>query len=95
MALRTAQYLNDRYALDGNDPNGFVGVGWSVMGVHDMGWKERAVFGKIRYMNYAGCKRKFKVDQFVARYRGGIMGGGRKGGGATKVKLGGQRKRRV
>ena len=44
-----------------------------------MGWKERAVFGKIRYMNYAGCRRKFKVDQFVARYRGGIMGGGREG----------------
>lgn len=35
-----------------------------------MGWKERDVFGKIRYMNYAGCKRKFKVDSFVARYRG-------------------------
>lgn len=67
-ALATAQYLNDRYALDGNDPNGFVGVGWSVMGVHDMGWKERDVFGKIRYMNYAGCKRKFKVAAFVAKY---------------------------
>ena len=40
------------------------------MGVHDMGWKERPVFGKIRYMNYAGCKRKFKVDEFVAKYEG-------------------------
>uniref|UniRef100_A0A7S2EMG3 Deoxyribodipyrimidine photo-lyase n=1 Tax=Trieres chinensis TaxID=1514140 RepID=A0A7S2EMG3_TRICV len=70
VALRTAQYFNDRFALDGNDPNGFVGVGWSVMGIHDMGWKERPVFGKIRFMNYAGCKRKFKVDGFVARYRG-------------------------
>lgn len=37
-ALATAQYFNDRYAYDGNDPNGFVGVGWSIMGVHDMGW---------------------------------------------------------
>lgn len=35
-----------------------------------MGWKERDVFGKIRFMNYAGCRRKFKVDTFVARYRG-------------------------
>ena len=68
MALRTAQYLNDKYALDGNDPNGFVGVGWSIMGIHDMGWKERDIFGKIRYMNYAGCKRKFKVDEFVEKY---------------------------
>ena len=40
------------------------------MGIHDMGWKERPVFGKIRYMNYAGCKRKFKIDAFVARYKG-------------------------
>jgi deoxyribodipyrimidine photo-lyase len=70
MALRIAQYLNDKYALDGRDPNGFVGVGWSIMGIHDMGWKERPIFGKIRYMNYAGCKRKFKVAAFVAKYKG-------------------------
>jgi len=68
IALRTAQYLNDKYALDGNDPNGFVGVAWSIMGIHDMGWKEREIFGKIRYMNYAGCQRKFKVDEFVEKY---------------------------
>ena len=37
-ALATAQYFNNRYAYDGNDPNGFVGVGWSIMGIHDMGW---------------------------------------------------------
>jgi len=69
-ALRIGHYLNDRYALDGNDPNGFTGVGWSIMGIHDMGWKEREVFGKIRFMNYAGCKRKFKVDNFVSKYPG-------------------------
>jgi len=68
MALQIGLYLNDRFALDGNDPNGFVGVGWSIMGVHDMGWKERPIFGKIRYMNYEGCKRKFKVATFVAKY---------------------------
>ncbi|KAL3781709.1 hypothetical protein HJC23_009927 [Cyclotella cryptica] len=59
-ALATAQYFNDRYAYDGNDPNGFVGVGWSIMGIHDMD----------SYMNYVGCKRKFKIDSFVARYKG-------------------------
>jgi deoxyribodipyrimidine photo-lyase len=68
-ALRIGLYLNDRFALDGNDPNGFTGVGWSIMGIHDMGWKERPIFGKIRYMNYAGCKRKFKVDNFVSQYK--------------------------
>eukprot|EP00590_Aulacoseira_subarctica_P006227 CAMPEP_0172422316 /NCGR_PEP_ID=MMETSP1064-20121228/8478_1 /TAXON_ID=202472 /ORGANISM="Aulacoseira subarctica , Strain CCAP 1002/5" /LENGTH=466 /DNA_ID=CAMNT_0013163123 /DNA_START=380 /DNA_END=1780 /DNA_ORIENTATION=- len=67
-ALQIGLFLNDKYALDGNDPNGFVGVGWSVMGVHDMGWKERSIFGKIRYMNYEGCKRKFKVASFVAKF---------------------------
>lgn len=67
-ALQYAQYLNDYYALDGRDPNGFVGVGWSIMGVHDMGWKEREVFGKIRFMNYKGCQRKFKVAEFVEKF---------------------------
>jgi deoxyribodipyrimidine photo-lyase len=67
-ALKYAQYLNDKYALDGRDPNGFCGVAWSIFGNHDMGWKEREIFGKIRFMNYNGCKRKFKVDQFVKLY---------------------------
>merc|ERR1712194_635583 len=68
VALSTAQYFNDKYSLDGRDPNGFVGIGWSIMGIHDMGWKERPIFGKIRFMNYAGCKRKFKVNEFVLKY---------------------------
>lgn len=68
LALQTAQHFNDKYAIDGCDPNGFVGVGWSIMGIHDQGWKEREIFGKIRYMNYAGCKRKFDVDAFVRMY---------------------------
>lgn len=70
VALKTAQYFNDKYALDGRDPNGFVGVGWSIMGIHDQGWKEREIFGKIRYMNYNGCKRKFKIPDFVRKYPG-------------------------
>ena len=67
-ALEYAQRLNDRFALDGNDPNGYVGVGWSIMAIHDQGWREREVFGKIRYMNYKGCQRKFDVGEFVANY---------------------------
>lgn len=49
-ALATAIYLNDKYSLDGRDPNGYVGCMWAICGTHDMGWAERAVFGKIRYM---------------------------------------------
>jgi len=41
---------------------------WSVCGIHDQGWGERPVFGKIRYMNYNGCKRKFDVAEFVRKY---------------------------
>ena len=67
-ALRRAIYLNDRYSIDGRDPNGYVGCGWAIMGVHDMGWAERAVFGKIRYMNYAGCKRKFDIKAYAATW---------------------------
>ncbi|XP_065858035.1 deoxyribodipyrimidine photo-lyase [Euphorbia lathyris] len=65
-ALRIAIYLNDKYELDGRDPSGYVGCMWSICGLHDQGWKERPIFGKIRYMNYAGCKRKFNVDGYIA-----------------------------
>ncbi|CAL0331685.1 unnamed protein product [Lupinus luteus] len=65
-ALEIAIYLNDKYQIDGRDPSGYVGCMWSICGVHDQGWRERPVFGKIRYMNYAGCKRKFDVDNYIA-----------------------------
>ncbi|KAJ8764206.1 hypothetical protein K2173_005386 [Erythroxylum novogranatense] len=65
-ALSISIYLNDKYEIDGRDPSGYVGCMWSICGVHDQGWKERPIFGKIRYMNYAGCKRKFDVDAYVA-----------------------------
>ncbi|XP_018012197.1 deoxyribodipyrimidine photo-lyase-like [Hyalella azteca] len=68
-ALAYALYLNDRYSLDGRDPNGFVGCLWSIGGLHDQGWREREVFGKIRYMNYAGCNKKMNIKAFVSKYR--------------------------
>ncbi|CAG7721498.1 unnamed protein product [Allacma fusca] len=68
-ALEIAIYLNDKYNIDGRDPNGYVGCMWSICGIHDQGWREREVFGKIRYMNYEGCKRKFDVDGFVFKYK--------------------------
>lgn len=67
-AIQIALYLNDRYELDGNDPNGVVGVMWSICGVHDRAWTERPIFGKIRYMNFSGAKRKFAVQEYVDRY---------------------------
>ncbi|GIV46146.1 MAG: deoxyribodipyrimidine photo-lyase [Ignavibacterium sp.] len=67
-ALKIAIYLNDKYELDGRDPNGYVGCAWSVGGVHDRAWTERPVFGKIRYMNLNGAKRKFDVDSYIKKF---------------------------
>ena len=64
-AMRTAVYLNDKYSLDGRDPNGYAGCAWAIGGIHDRPWAEREVFGKIRYMNENGCRRKFDVDGYV------------------------------
>ncbi len=64
-AMEIAIYLNDKYELDGRDPNGYVGVAWSIGGVHDRAWTERDIFGKIRYMNLNGCKRKFDVQRYI------------------------------
>ena len=66
-ALQIAIMLNDRYQLDGRDPNGYTGCAWSIGGVHDRAWGERSVFGKIRYMNRKGCERKFDVNRYVTR----------------------------
>lgn len=60
-------YLNDKYELDGRDPNGYTGIAWSIGGVHDRAWPSKAIFGKIRYMNYNGCKRKFKVNDYISK----------------------------
>lgn len=67
-ALETAIYLNDRYQLDGRDPNGYAGIAWSIGGVHDRAWGARPVFGKIRYMNDKGCKRKFDVARYISNW---------------------------
>jgi deoxyribodipyrimidine photo-lyase len=64
-AFEYAIYLNDRYELDGRDPNGYVGIAWSIGGLHDRPWPEREIFGKIRYMSYNGCKHKFNIKQYI------------------------------
>ena len=73
-AMEFAVYLNDRWQLDGRDPNGYTGCAWSIGGVHDRAWGERPVFGKIRYMNAAGCARKFDVKSYISAYSGSLPG---------------------
>ncbi len=65
IAQKYAIYLNDKYELDGRDPNGYTGIAWSIGGVHDRPWFEREVFGKVRYMNYNGAARKFDVNKYI------------------------------
>ena len=67
-AIAIAVRLNDLLQLDGRDPNGYVGIMWSMAGVHDRPWQERPVFGTIRYMNANGLRRKFKIDEYIARW---------------------------
>ena len=67
-AFKTALALNDRYELDGRDPNGYVGVAWSIGGVHDRAWGSRPIFGTIRYMSYEGCKRKFSIETYIKQW---------------------------
>ncbi|HYW96266.1 MAG TPA: hypothetical protein VE870_11805, partial [Bacteroidales bacterium] len=67
-ALEYSIYLNDKYELDGRDPNGYAGCAWSVAGVHDRAWAERPVFGKIRYMNANGVKRKFDSNTYITKW---------------------------
>lgn len=68
-AFATALELNNRYSLDGRDPNSFAGVAW-CFGKHDQAWKEREIFGKIRYMNSAGLDRKFDMPAYLSRVGG-------------------------
>ena len=65
-AYRTTLYLNNKYFLDGRDPNSFANVAW-IFGQHDRGWTERKVFGKIRYMSAGGLERKGKPDRYVEK----------------------------
>ena len=67
-ALKIAIYLNDKFSIDGRDPNGYTGIAWSIGGVHDRAWKERPVFGKIRYMSYKSTRKKFDVDKYIKTY---------------------------
>jgi len=68
-AIKTAIYLNDKYELDGRDPNGYTGISWSIGGVHDRAWGEREVFGKIRYMSSKGAASKFDIKNYINKFK--------------------------
>ena len=64
-ALETMINLNDRYALDGRDPNTYANILW-CFGLHDRPWRERPVFGTVRYLSLEGMRRKTEVDAYIS-----------------------------
>ena len=68
-AMAVAISMNDRYQLDGRDPNGYAGIAWAIAGKHDRAWgPERPVFGTVRYMSFASTSRKFDSRTYIARW---------------------------
>ena len=77
-AFDIAVRLNDRYELDGRDPNGYAGIAWAIVGKHDRAWgPERPVYGKIRYMSYESTSRKFDSKAYIERIAALEKGGPR------------------
>ena len=67
-ALKTMIHLNNKYALDGRDPNSYSGIFW-VLGRYDRAWgPERPIFGKIRYMTSESTRSKFSVKNYIRKY---------------------------
>ncbi|MDD2682300.1 MAG: deoxyribodipyrimidine photolyase, partial [Bacilli bacterium] len=58
--------LNNKYFIDGRDANSYAGIAW-CFGKHDRPWKERNIFGKLRYMNDKGLERKFDINKYINR----------------------------
>jgi deoxyribodipyrimidine photo-lyase len=65
-AYATTLYLNNKYFMDGRDANSYANVAW-VFGQHDRGWKERKIFGKVRYMSTGGLEKKAKPAEYVKK----------------------------
>jgi len=65
-AFRTTLAINNKYFLDGRDPNSYTGVAW-IYGLHDRAWTERPIFGKTRYMAASGLERKCDIAAYVKK----------------------------
>jgi deoxyribodipyrimidine photo-lyase len=86
-AMKACVYLDDKYFLDGRDPNGYAGIAWAILGKFDRAWGTRPIFGKRRYMSGASTGRKFDSKRYIRQMqdlRDGLSdskpGGGRRSG---------------
>jgi deoxyribodipyrimidine photo-lyase len=66
-ALSVMIELNNKYAIDGRDPNSYSGIFW-ILGRYDRPWPERPVFGKVRAMTSDSARRKFRLDRYLERF---------------------------
>ena len=74
-AYQIAVHLNDKYELDGRDPNGYAGIAWAMVGKYDRPWFEREIFGQIRYMSGASTGKKFDSKKYIRQQLGsGLFG---------------------
>ena len=69
-ALKTMIHLNNKYAVDGRDPNSYSGIFW-ILGRYDRAWgPERPIFGKIRYMSSENTARKYRTTGYLEKWGG-------------------------
>ncbi len=68
-AFAIAVDLNDRYEMDGRDPNGYTGIAWAIGGKHDRPWPSRPIFGTVRFMSSQGMHRKIDTDAYINRVK--------------------------
>jgi len=71
-AFEWAVMLNDRYELDGRDPNGYAGIAWSIVGRHDRPWFNRPVYGLVRPMSGVSLRKKFDADAYIRQHKAKI-----------------------
>ena len=67
-SLKTAIYLNDKYAYDSPSPNGYVGILWAIAGLYDRAFMDYPITGKIRRMTYDSIKRKYDLGDYLQKY---------------------------
>jgi deoxyribodipyrimidine photo-lyase len=70
-AFEWAVVLNDKYELDGRDPNGYAGIAWAIVGRHDRPWFNRPIFGLVRPMSGAAMAKKFDAEKYIRQNGGG------------------------
>ncbi len=71
LAFRNTLAINNKYFLDGRDPNSYAGVAW-IYGVHDRAWPQRPIYGKVRCMMASGLERKCDIRGYVSKVQGYI-----------------------